>query len=86
MKDVLAYIVEHLVDHSKDVRIEEATVDSRTTLTIHVHPEDMGKIIGKSGRIIKALRDLMKVAATKKNVFIDIVLAEEERKSEETST
>jgi predicted RNA-binding protein YlqC (UPF0109 family) len=46
-------------------------------LTIHAHQEDYGKIIGKSGRIIKALRDLMKLMATKQNCYVDVILAEE---------
>lgn len=77
--DVLRYLVAQLVDHPEDVEISESGDSERTLLTIKVHPEDMGKVIGKSGRIIKSLRDLMKILATKKGIYVDVVLAEEEK-------
>lgn len=76
MKDTLHFLVTHIVDHPEDVIIDEHTDTERTLLTIHVHPEDMGKIIGKSGRIIRALRDLIKLIAAKHNVYADVELAE----------
>lgn len=79
MKDTLAYLLSKIVDHPESVVIDEQTEDSRMLLTIHAHQEDLGKIIGKSGRIIKALRDLMKLMATKQNVYVDVVLAEDEQ-------
>lgn len=78
MKDVLLYLVKHLVDNPKEVHIEETSEEERTLLTLTVHPDDMGKIIGKSGRIIRAIRDLMKVLAAKRNQYVDVVLAEQE--------
>lgn len=77
MKDTLIFILQSIVDHPDDIAVDETAVDSRVLLTIHAHTEDIGKIIGKSGRIIKALRDLIKLIATKENVYVDIVLAEE---------
>lgn len=76
MKDTLHYLVTQLVDHPDDVVVEESTEGDRTILTLHVHAEDMGKVIGKSGRIIKALRDLIKLIAAKHERYVDIVLAE----------
>lgn len=76
MKDTLAYLVAAIVDHPEDVTIEESMDGERTIFTLHVHAEDMGKVIGKSGRIIKALRDLTKLIATKHNAYVDVVLAE----------
>ena len=43
---------------------------------ISIHPEDMGRVIGKQGRIIRAIREVMKLAAAKKQVYVEIVLAE----------
>jgi uncharacterized protein len=77
MKDTLVYLVQKIVDHPDDVRVEESTEQSKVILTIHAHAEDLGKIIGKSGRIIKALRDLIKLMATKENAYVDVVLAED---------
>lgn len=77
MKDMLLFLVRELVDHPDDVRVEESYQDdTRMTLTIHVNEKDMGKIIGKGGRIIKALRDLIKLTATKHNMYVDVLLAE----------
>ncbi len=77
MKDTLLYMVQFLVDHPEDVTIEERMEGDATILIIHTHPEDIGKVIGKSGRIIRALRDLMKVIAAKANTFVDVEIAED---------
>ncbi len=76
MKDTLLFLLNHLVDHPEDIRIEEKEDAARIILEAHAHPDDMGKIIGKSGRIIKAIRDLVKVVAAKQNTYVDVVLAE----------
>ena len=77
MKATLTYLVTQLVDHPSDVVVEEATEENRTRFTIRAHADDMGKIIGKNGRIIRALRDIMKIIATKKNLYVDIGIADE---------
>ena len=76
MKDTLHFLLTSIVDHPDDIVIDENTDSERTMLTIHVHPEDMGKVIGKSGRIIRALRDLIKLIAAKHNVYADVEVAE----------
>ncbi|MBI2404690.1 KH domain-containing protein [Candidatus Gottesmanbacteria bacterium] len=78
MKDILLYLLAHLVDHPEDVVVDEATEEGKTTLTAHIHPEDMGKVIGKSGRIIRAIRDLVKLVAAKNNAYVDVILAEQQ--------
>lgn len=77
MKDSIHYIVTAIVDHPDDVVIDEHQDGDTTVFTIHVHADDMGQVIGKSGRIIRAIRDLAKVIATKRNLYIDVVLFEE---------
>ncbi len=77
MKDTLIYLLTNIVDHPDDVVVDEQTNEERTILTIHANVEDMGKIIGKSGRIIRSLRDLIKLMAAKQNLYVDVVLAEE---------
>jgi uncharacterized protein len=79
MKDTLQYILTQIVDHPESLIIEEIAEDSRIILHVRAHQEDYGKIIGKSGRIIKALRDLVKLIATKQNQYVDLVLDEEEQ-------
>lgn len=76
MKDTLQYLATQIVDHPDDVSVTETTDNEKTTLTLKVNSEDMGKIIGKQGRIIRALRDLIKIIATKRNSYVNIVLAE----------
>lgn len=77
MKDALHSIITAIVDHPESVVIDENLDGTTIVCTIHVHADDMGKVIGKSGRIIKAIRDLMKIIAAKHNCYIDVVLFEE---------
>lgn len=77
MKDTLLFFITALVDHPEAIEIEERIDGDATIFVVHVDPEDMGRIIGKSGRIIKAVRDLMKVIAAKRNQFVDVELFEE---------
>ncbi len=79
MKDTLDYLVRAIVDHPDDVVIDERNVEDMIVFTIHVHQEDMGKIIGKSGRIIRAIRDLIKILAAKKNLYVDVEIAEDNK-------
>ncbi|MBT9140134.1 MAG: hypothetical protein DDT30_00707 [Dehalococcoidia bacterium] len=75
MKDLVEFIAKALVDHPEQVRVEQLE-DSRTiTLELHVAPADMGKVIGKQGRIAKAIRTVVSAAATneKKRVVVEIV-------------
>jgi uncharacterized protein len=76
MKELLQYLIEQLVDNPKDVSVEEVDRGGKNLLVVHVATEDIGKIIGKHGRIIHAIRDLMKLVATKKNVYVDVEIAE----------
>jgi predicted RNA-binding protein YlqC (UPF0109 family) len=79
MNETLLFIIRHIVDHPDDVAIVESRENDRMIFTLHVHPEDMGKVIGKQGRIIRAVRDLVKLMAAKERVYADVVLSEEEK-------
>ena len=63
--DVLRYLAENLVDHPDDVSVTSVDAEGATVLELRVHPEDMGKVIGKRGRTAKALRTMVKAAATR---------------------
>ena len=78
MKDTLVFLLSRIVTHPDDIVVDEAVAEDRTTLTIHANQEDLGKIIGKSGRIIRSLRDLIKLMAAKQGVFVDVLLAEDQ--------
>jgi predicted RNA-binding protein YlqC (UPF0109 family) len=77
MRDTLIFLLTKIVNHPEAISVDEQTQDSRMLFTIHAHPEDYGQIIGKNGRIIKAIRDLTKLMATKNNCYVDVVLSEE---------
>ncbi len=84
MQDTLVFLVSNIVDHPEAVTVDVRADNTRDILVLHVHPEDMGKVIGKQGRIIRALRDLIKLMAAKQGGYVDIELFEEP--SQETST
>lgn len=75
MKDLLEYLAKALVDHPDDVQIETIEGERSVILQLKVHPDDIGKVIGKQGRIAQALRTLVKAAATKqgKNAIVEIL-------------
>ena len=74
MKEILADLVCAIVDHPDDVVVTEEENKGEVTLTLSVHADDMGMVIGRHGRIAKAIRSVMKsVAATcGKKVSVDI--------------
>jgi uncharacterized protein len=74
MKELLHYIACSLVDRPEDVQIKERSGRYTITLELSVHPDETGKVIGRNGRVAKAIRDVMSVAAARQNkrVHIDI--------------
>ena len=72
MKELLEFIVKSLVTCPDDVVIEEKTSGDVITLEIHVNECDMGKVIGKQGKIAKAIRSVMKAAAARQNVKVNV--------------
>lgn len=75
MKQLIEYLVKALVDEPEQVSINEVPGEEATTYEVHVAPEDLGKVIGKQGRIANALRTVAKAAAMKekKKVYVEIV-------------
>jgi uncharacterized protein len=74
-ENVLRFVAEQLVDHPDAVRIDVDEDERETVLELHVHDEDLGKVIGKRGRTAKALRTLVKAAGAldDENVTVEIV-------------
>jgi predicted RNA-binding protein YlqC (UPF0109 family) len=76
MKELLGYIVRQLVDHPDEVRVEERVSNGgEVILEVRVAPDDTGRIIGRQGRIAKAIRTLVKAAAVRdgRRVTVDIM-------------
>ena len=72
MKELLTYIARNLVDNPDAVSVTEYPGESETVLELRVAPEDMGKVIGRQGRIVKEIRILMKAVAQRKGKKVSV--------------
>jgi predicted RNA-binding protein YlqC (UPF0109 family) len=66
MQAFIEYVVKSVVDHPDDVKIEQAERGGATVYRLKLHPDDVGKIIGKDGVMINAMRSLVQAASAKK--------------------
>ena len=75
MKDLLTYIAQNLVEHPQAVDVQETETDGNVVLELRVDPSDMGKVIGRQGRIAKEFRTLMRSVAQRqgKKVSVEIM-------------
>lgn len=75
MKELVGVIAKALVKNQDEVRVTEVSDTATTIYTLHVAQEDMGKVIGKQGRIAKAMRTVVKAAAIRENkkVMVEII-------------
>ena len=77
MRNLLEFLLIHLVDFPDAVSVTEEEISPKTyTYTITVHPDDMGRVIGKNGAVIDAIRKVAKIRAVKEGVRATINLAE----------
>lgn len=72
-KELVEYIAKALVDNPERVTIKETQGASVTVLELHVDRDDMGRVIGKDGRVANAIRTLLKIAAGDRRVVLEIV-------------
>ena len=74
MRDLVEVLAQSLVDHPEEVTVQETEKDNEILIELKVAQEDMGKVIGKQGRIAKAIRAVVKAAASKtdKKVIVEI--------------
>ena len=75
MEELVAYLARCLVDSPDDVRVERVERDDAVILRLHVAKDDLGKVIGKQGRVARALRTLVRASGTKRGqrVLLEIV-------------
>lgn len=75
-KEFLEYVVKALVDHPTDVKVNRSVDEMGVLITLDVNPEDMGKIIGRSGNTAKAIRTLLRVVGMKNNARVNLKINE----------
>ena len=75
MAELLAWLARQLVDDPDAVRVEQVERDDATVLELYVAPEDRGKVIGRQGRLARALRTIVRASAARsqRRVILDIV-------------
>jgi predicted RNA-binding protein YlqC (UPF0109 family) len=73
LASALTHLVKGIVDHPDDVRVASSTSPRGEVLEVRVHPEDLGRVIGRAGRTAKALRTLVTALADGKRVRVDVV-------------
>ena len=76
MKELVEVIARALVDQPDEVTVTEETEGKKTIVKLKVAQSDMGKVIGKQGRIAKAIRAVVKAASTKEDLYVDVDIIE----------
>ncbi len=74
LKETLINIAKAIVDHPDDVNVLETTEDNKVTLVLNVAESDMGMVIGKGGKIAKAIRTVMRAAASADGKEVSVVI------------
>jgi hypothetical protein len=78
MKELIEYIAKALVDHPEEVQVQSSGGGDRVRLELRVAPGDMGRIIGKSGKVANAIRTMLRVAAEREGKQATLDVAEPE--------
>jgi len=73
---LLLFLARSLVDEPEKVEVEGRETDSRVDLTLRVAPDDVGKVIGRGGRIVKAIRTVLKAASVKAKKRVNVEVAD----------
>lgn len=76
MKELVEIIAKSIVDHPEKVDVKETEDGNGITVLLTVSEDDMGKVIGKQGRIAKAIRTVVKAAATKDNKKVNVEITQ----------
>ena len=75
-KDLVEYLVKSLVGNTEAAQITEKEVDGRIIITVKVDSADMGRVIGKDGRIIKSIREIVRAYSAKNNEKVSVDIEE----------
>lgn len=74
----LEYVVKALVDHPEDVKIDRKVDEMGVLLSLRVHPDDMGQIVGRAGSTAKAIRTLVRIVGIKNHARVNLKIEEPE--------
>ncbi len=77
MKEILEFLARELVDNPDAVKVTEVTDDRGLLLQLHVDPDDMGKVIGRGGRTARAIRSIVRAAATRQDIHASVEIVED---------
>lgn len=78
MKTFIEWVIKKIVDKPDQVLVEEINQENQVLINLKVAQEDMGRVIGKGGKIIKAVRNLLKILAIKEGKLVNLQLVESE--------
>ena len=76
MKELVEVIAKALVENPDEVMVNEKKDGRNIVIELHVAPSDMGKVIGRQGRIAKAIRSVVKAASSRENLRVDVEIVD----------
>jgi len=79
VKELLEFLLKSIVKNEDEIQVEEVDEAGRTILKVKSHPDDIGFIIGKGGRTIRSLKNILKVKAIKEGKMVEIEILEKEK-------
>jgi len=77
-REFVEYVVRAIVNHPEDVKADRTIEERGVLITLHVNPEDMGYVIGKSGQTARSIRTLLKIVGAKNNARVNLKIYEPE--------
>ena len=86
MQDILEYILKNITTVPDDVKVSVEEVEGTTNYIVNVNPADVGRIIGKEGKVIKAIRTIMRVIAIQRGVHVRVSIGSDNVPAEVADT
>ncbi len=77
-QEFLEYLVKSIVDHPDDVKVERKVDERGVLISLKVHPQDMGQVVGRQGTTAKAIRILLRIVGMKNNARVNLKIEEPE--------
>lgn len=82
-QEFLEYLIRSIVDHPEDVKIERKVDERGVLLSLRVHQQDMGQVVGRQGATAKAIRSLLRIVGIKNNAHVNLKIEEPEGSTRE---